>query len=86
MKWNSSKKKKKFPSIAIETASTNFNDNDEKTAGEATSIPLLQVWSSKHSSNSPSPVHGFKEHGLIVHSGDSGIESVQVRLFRNSDS
>lgn len=81
MKWDSSKKKKKFPSIEIEMTSTNINSNDEKTTEEAQSLPMFQVWSSKHNTSSPSPVRGVKEQNFTAHSGDSGIESVQVCLI-----
>lgn len=77
MKWDRSKKNK-FPSIEIEMSNTNYKSVVEKTADEETSIPLFQVWPNKHNSNSPSPTR--KEHSFILQSGDSGIESVQVRF------
>lgn len=77
MKWDRSKKKK-FPSIEIEMSNTHYNDNNTRTAEEETSVTMFPMWSSKQNTNSPSPVRGFKEHNFVLHSGDSGIESVQV--------
>lgn len=77
MKWDRSKKKK-FPSIEIEMSSTHYNDNNAKTTEDETSVTMFPAWSSKQNINSPSPVRGFKEHNFVLHSGDSGIESVQV--------
>lgn len=82
MKWDRPKKKK-FPSIEIEMSSTSYSGNDKKktTEGES-SIPTFQVqWSSKQNINSPSSSRVAKEQSINIHSGDSGIESVQVRDF-----
>lgn len=78
MKWDRPKKKsKKFPSIEIEMS--NYSSYDEKTtAEEESTVPIFPAWSSKHNDNLPLPDRGVKEHGFILHSGDSGIESVQV--------
>jgi len=72
MKW----KKKKHPVIEIDMSSAN---NDGQMAEDRTSaIPTLQVQSSKQDAGSPSPSRRFQDHGINLHSGDSGIESVQV--------
>jgi hypothetical protein len=78
MKWDKPKKKNKnYPSIEIEMSSTSYSGHNEKTAEEP-SVSMFPVWSSKHNANSSSPGRGIKEQSFILHSGDSGIESVQV--------
>lgn len=76
MKWDRPKKKK-HPVIEIEMSSA---DHVGQTAEEGTSaVPTFQVqWSSKQDVSSPSSGRRFQDHGINLHSGDSGIESVQV--------
>lgn len=79
MKWDKPKKKKnKFPSIEIEMSSTSYSGYEEKTTEEGASAPIFPAWSSKQNVNPPSPGRGVKEQSFTLHSGDSGIESVQV--------
>lgn len=75
MKWDRSKKKK-FPDIEIEMSNTHYNGNDEKITKDETSIQMIPLWSTKQ--NIDTPNFGVKEQSLIMQSGDSGIESVQV--------